>query len=105
MKTTHVILIENLLAEIILCCVADHVAEPLESLFLYSNFETAPASWCCSRCPWRSRWRSPREAPPSQFINPNIGAPARRTAKGSVSRIKIVEVRVTHIASRFCSCT
>ena len=44
MKTTHIMLIHDLPAEVLFCCVADTVAELLESLFLYSNFETAPAS-------------------------------------------------------------
>ena len=44
MKTTHIMLIQDLPAEIIFCCVADQVAEPLEGLFLFSNFETASTS-------------------------------------------------------------
>ena len=32
------------LAEVLFCCVADQVAELLEGLFLYSNFETASAT-------------------------------------------------------------
>ena len=44
MKATHIMLIQDLPVEVLFCCVADQVAEPLESLFLFSNFETSLAS-------------------------------------------------------------
>ena len=44
MKATHITLIQDLPVEVLFCCVADQVAEPLERLFLFSNFETASAS-------------------------------------------------------------